>query len=319
MNKASAACYNQVKRFMEHTFVPPRRLGLVFHLGVLFMLLIVAAIGLDRGSNTEVGLRYFLFIMLFLIAVIPVPVVVYRIYVLLRSSYTVSPEGFRLRWGLRLEDIPMDTIMEVVRVDQLPLGLPVPVSRMPGSVIGVRRSPRYGDLEFMGTTPQNMVMIRTSHRSYVISPQKPEALLAAYQRANEIGTLSPVRAQSIYPGSMFGDVWGAPPARLLIIVGLLLGAAILTWSSLVLPSFPELQLPVTGSDLNPRVVTISQLIFLSILNLVFYVVNLVLGLFFFRLPSTRPLAYLLLSSSILTSLLAFIGIWRATVQGIMPV
>ena len=87
-------------------FEPVRRNGNLFHLGVL-LFLISCGIGiLWLALNKAQGSLFVSLMILLLIVIIVLPVVIYRAYSLLNARYIVERDGLRLRWGLRLEDIP---------------------------------------------------------------------------------------------------------------------------------------------------------------------------------------------------------------------
>ena len=91
-------------------FEPVRRNGNLFHLGVL-LFLISCGIGiLWLALNKAQGSLFVTLTILLLIVIILLPVVTYRAYSLLNARYIVERDGLRLRWGLRLEDIPLSAI-----------------------------------------------------------------------------------------------------------------------------------------------------------------------------------------------------------------
>jgi len=296
-----------------NTFYPPRRTGLIFHLALLLVLSVLAAYSFDRVTNISVGRQYFFFIVFFLVVAALLPLFLYRLYVLLRSYYQVSPEGLLLRWGMRVEFIPLNEIIQVVPVIELPLGLPVPVSRLPGAVVGVRRSPTFGDLEFMATTASDdsLVLVQADNRSFVISPFALGEFLTAYQRVNEIGSLVKSQPQSIYPSTVFSNIWQVAWARNLLLVGLFASLGLAVWGGLILSNYPDISLFVSASGFLVREVTTSHLLFLLVVNVFFYALNAIAGIFFFRMEYTRPLAFLLLGGSLVTSLLVFFAVLRA--------
>ena len=63
---------------------------------------------------------------------------------------------------------------------------------------------------------------------------------------------------------------------------------------------------ISPTELADEYVPAVQLMLLPVLNILFFVVNSSLGLFFYQRMEIRPLAYLLWSSSVVVSIL-FIG------------
>ena len=64
----------------------------------------------------------------------PLPLFTYRLYSLWRSTYVVARDGMRLRWGLRVEDIPISDILWVYRADEVEFSPSLPLLRWPGNL-----------------------------------------------------------------------------------------------------------------------------------------------------------------------------------------
>lgn len=278
---------------MDTIFVPPKRRGLAFQ-GIAQLILFVGSIlTIWQANRAEVGATFGVWIVLFLVCTLPIPVLAYRTYALQRATYHLSPEGIRLHWGLRSEEIPMSKILWLSSDAQLERPLPLPWIHWPGGVLGLRKVGA-GEVEYLSAQSRNLLVIATPGKMYAISPEHPEDFLYTFQRQAEIGTLNPIAGSSIYPTVLVGSVWASRPARGLILAGLLLILALLIWTPLAFP----------GGSVSP-VISQPQLVLLPIVNALFFLVNFLLGLFFFRNPQSQPLAYLLWGGSVLTSLLFF--------------
>src|SRR3989304_2197012 len=130
-------------------FLPPRRLGILFHTAMVLMLSGAGLLGLGQASLAEAGPVFLFFLLPSILAVILVPYLLYRVYALWTASYILERDGIRLRWGLRAEDIPMDQVLWVEYAADLEEPLPLPWLRWPGNIAGVRRYPDGTLLEFM--------------------------------------------------------------------------------------------------------------------------------------------------------------------------
>ena len=95
---------------MDLVFKPDRQRGIALHLGAL--LLNLAAVGFLVVMALSQSIRGFFILYLIgaLLVFIPVPLISYRLFALLRASYTIFREGVSLQWGLRSEVIPMKEI-----------------------------------------------------------------------------------------------------------------------------------------------------------------------------------------------------------------
>ncbi|GAB4579869.1 MAG: hypothetical protein Fur0022_26080 [Anaerolineales bacterium] len=282
---------------MDTIFVPPKRPGMVFHWVALGLLGIGSGLSIFQANRADVGAAFIFWLLLFLTCAWPIPILGYRLYALQRATYQLSPEGIRLQWGLRTEEIPMSKILWISSDRQLERPLPLPWVYWPGGVLGVRKVGT-GEVEYLAARSRDLLVIATPGKMYVISPEKADTFLRTFQRQAEIGTLRPISARSIYPTFVVGSVWATPAARNTLLAGFLLSLALLIWTTLTFPS------P------TPTPIAQTQIFLLPLVNIVFFLVNLLLGLFFFRTPQSQPLAYLLWGASVLTSLL-FIGAFYA--------
>ena len=86
---------------MAQDFKPFRQRGFILHFGAL--LLNFAFIGfliLQAVMQQERGF-FILYLIAGVVFFLPVPVVAYRLFALLRSKYSVDREGIGIQWGLR--------------------------------------------------------------------------------------------------------------------------------------------------------------------------------------------------------------------------
>lgn len=303
-------------------FFPPRRLGLIFQPLVSAILVVTSVWSFWQAVNTTIGPLFMVYILLAILGVGLVPLLVYRSYALYRAGYALERDGILLRWGLRLEDIPMTSVLWVYHTSQLESPLPRPWIRWPGSVIGVRRLPDGNRVEYLASTARQLIYIATPERIFAISPEQTDEFLKTFQRFMEMGSLTPLTARSLYPGFLLARVWRTRTARYLLLGGLLLNLLLLAWVSFVVPSRPQITL---GFALEGDPVPAARLLLLPILSGFFFLLDIFFGLFLFRRgdsPSQDPsgnrglllvpgefLAYLLWSSAILTALLFMLAVF----------
>lgn len=277
---------------METIFTPPKRPGIIFHFSALIIFSTGSLLTIIQANRAEIGPAFGLWLLLFLLLALPLPILIYRTYALRRAAYQLSPEGIRITWGLRAEEIPMSKILWLSPDTHLERPLPRPWLSWPGGVLGTRKIGG-GEVEYMATRTRELLIIATSGKMYAISPEYPERFLRAFHRQAEIGTLSPIPSRSVYPRFVVGNVWANNSARIVILTGFILSLAIFFWTTFAFPTTSALPISRT------------QFFLLPVANGLFYLIDLLLGLFFFRNSSSQPLAYLLWGSSILTSLLFF--------------
>jgi len=290
------------------SFQPPRKRGLLILGGAALILATTSAVsflfGLEQ-SNSE------LFVGLLLISLIffaPLPLISYRAYSLLRASYRLERNGLRLRWGLRAEDIPLPEIEWARKVTDLAVNLPPPRLVWPGTLRGTVQVNDLGPVEYMASNRENLILVATTRKIYAISPENPDNFLLAFQRSLEMGSLTPISSVSVMPAAYLSQVWTDKIARWLVSGGFLLAVSLFTGSGLVIPSRSVISLGFypDGQALPP--VPPEQLLLLPILGAFVFLTDLAFGLFLFRRPPSRLIAYLLWGSGLLTQVLFLIAL-----------
>lgn len=291
------------------SFNPDRRFGIVFHLGAISFLLAGAAYGLNRASQADIGPVFFIALLPSLLAIFLVPLLAYRLYGLITAAYVLQRDGIRLQWGLRVEEIPMNAILWVRLARDLKTRLPLPFIFWPGSVIGVRNMPATGIIEYLASSPLDLVLIATQGRVFAITPANRQDFINHFQSLSELGSLAPIPARSIQPSLLLGRVWASIPARSLILVGFGLSLALYAWVSVVIPGMQQVSLGFQVDQTPREPIPSLQLLLLPILNSFFYIVNLLLGLAFFRSNEKHPLAFLLWFSGVIIPLMFLLALY----------
>jgi hypothetical protein len=291
----------------EFVFYPPIRWGLIVHATGALLFASAGGYGLWQAFHASIGPIFLFYLIPSLLALVLAVWLMYRAYALRGAFYILERDGLRLHWGLRLEDIPMDTVIWVRLAGDLGTKLPLPWERIPGSIIGSRNLSGVGNIEFLASSSRGLVLVATPERIYAISPQDPQAFLNTFQRFMELGSLSPLPARSVFPTILITRVWKARLARYMILLGLVFSLLLLIGTSLAIPGRDQISLGFTSS-LTPRdPIPAVRLMLLPVLNGFFFLADLLLGLFFFRSDESQSLAYLLWGGSALTSLLFLLG------------
>jgi len=289
-----------------YTFQPERRTGQIFQFGTL-ILLIGAEIGCLSAATSAAGPVALWFYLASLFMAPGIPLLAYRIYALRTASYSLEREAIHLRWGLRVEDIPMTQVLWVRLVSDLSIPVRPPLFSWNGSILGSRRQAGLGEVEFFASGRSGLVLIATPARSYVISPAHPEAFIRTFQRLTELGSLAPARSRSVYPAMMLRRIWEVSPARTLLVISLVLSLALVVAVSLAIPTRAQVSLGFRANGLPRDPVPAAQLLLLPVLNILIVLFDFVVGLFFFRRAESESLAYLLWLGSATTPLLFLLG------------
>jgi hypothetical protein len=292
-----------------YIFPPERTPGLVF-LGVVTVLVVaLGAWGIWQASSAVIGPVFLFDLAPVILALALGPWLGYRFYALLTANYVIERDGLRLHWGLRTEVIPINAVKWIRSAKDLDMPIPLPRLLLPGAALGRRHIPNLDEIEFMASTPDNLILIATSERIYAVSPADRQDFLQTYQRLTELGSLTPLEAHSVYPTFLLARVWDDPVARYLLLAAMVLSLALLVSVGLTIPSRLQVNLGFNPSGTARDLVPSIQLLLLPVLDVFFLIADLVAGLFFYRRDESRSLAYLIWSCSVLTPVLFLAGVF----------
>lgn len=289
-------------------FPPPKRRGLIVHGVIILVLAITAVIGFINLARADVGPAFLISLLVGLFTFAPIPLFIYRAYSLLRADYHMDRDSLAINWGLRVENIPLTDIEWIRSVNDLTHPLVLPSMSLPGGLLGVRRHPDLGVVEFLAADPKKLLLIATARRIFVISPEDPAALTQTFARATEMGSITPAQAKSVYPSFIVMQAWTSGLARYLWLTALFLNLGLFIWASLIIPSTPRVALgpQFVGSALET--VPSSQLIIFPVASLLLSIGGWIAGLYFYRWDRERVLAFIVWGSSTLTSLLFLLAV-----------
>ena len=289
-------------------FPPFKRFGLVIHGIFILALGGISAFGIVNLSRAQVGPLFVTSLLAALLAFALIPFFGYRAYALLRADYYIDRDSLAVLWGLRVEDIPLTDIEWVRPASDLTHPLAYPGFRLPGAVLGTRRHPDLGLVEFIASDTRNMILIATSKRVFAISPVNAVGLVRTFARATEMGSLSPAEPKSVYPSFVITQAWESPIARFLWMSGLLLNVGLIIWVSMLIPSLTLIPFGFTAFGTPKNIFPSVRLILLPLLSLAMYIVGVTAGLYFYRWEKQRPLAFIVWASSALCALLFLIAV-----------
>lgn len=289
-------------------FPPPKRFGLVLHGLFILILAGISGYGIWSLTNAQVGPPFVTFLLMAILAFAPIPILGYRAYALLRADYYIDRDSLAMLWGLRVEDVPLTDIEWVRPASDLTRPLTLPTFRLPGAVLGARRHPDLGLVEFIASDTRNMILVATSKRVFAISPRDASALVRTFARAIELGSLAHAEAKSQYPSFVINQAWESPIARFLWMGGLLLNLGLIVWVGILIPSLTQVPFGFDAFGAPKDIVPSVRLILLPLISMAMYIVGVTAGLYFYRWERQRPLAFLVWASSSLCALLFLLAV-----------
>ena len=289
-------------------FPPAKQLGLILH-GVIIVVLTGASIwGFVNLTNAQVGPMFVSYLLIGLLAFAPIPFLGYRAYALFKADYYIDRDSLAILWGLRIEDIPLTDIEWVRPASDLTHPLALPPFRLPGAVLGTRRHPDLGAVEFIASTARNLILIATSKHVFAISPKDAAALVRTFARATELGSLTHAEPVSVYPSFVITQAWESPFARFLWMIGLLLNLALVAWVGFLIPSLSQVPFGFNPFGVPNVTVPSVRLILLPLLSALLFITGLISGLYLYRWEKERPLAFIIWLSSTLCAVLFLLAV-----------
>jgi hypothetical protein len=291
----------------KRTFYPPKQVGTIIHLLLMVLFSAAGVWGIWGVSNVELAPQLLPYIALIILFLVIVPYLIYRLYALHRSEYTLERGGIELHWGWRSESLPMENVHWIYRVEDLETAPPLPLIHWPGAVTGVRRFRRGPEVEYLASSIKELVIIAAGERYYAISPSRVNEFFSVYHELIELGVISPLSSESVQPALILTEIIKIKPVLWILISGGLLTISLLVWTLLVIPSRDLVSLGFTPAGAAREGLDSVRLVLFPIINTTAYLANLILGLFLFRNPENRFLAYLLWGASLLVAVLFHIG------------
>jgi hypothetical protein len=251
-----------------------------------------------------------------LLPFISVPLMVlvaYRLYGLWTGVYRMDRDGFSMRWGQAVEQIPLDQVHSVQPVAQL--DHPVQPSLglwWPGCVAVQVDDGQAPALEvFAGSGLAEGILIVSEGRRLAIAPAAPQLFVKSFTDATRLGSLHPLRARSERPDYVLADVWKDRLARALILAGAILPLALLAylgWGASGIAGTVPFGFDALGNPGPPA--PPGRLLLLPFMAGAMWLIDLSLGAWLFRAETTRRLAYALWAVAVAGGLL----LWGAAVH-----
>jgi len=289
-------------------FPPLRRRGQNIHILLILVLAVIVVTLAVLAYRQPLGLLFTGLVVPAVLVFIPIPILIYRLYSLARANYSLDRDQLVLTWGLRVEQIPVSDIEWVRPLSAMARPFPLPFFRLPGALLGMRRHPDLGPIEFLASDEKSLLLVATSRKIFAISPEDPADFLQDIQHAIEMGSLSPALPKSVYPSFVVAQAWDSALARYLWLAGFFVNIGLLAWVSLMAPSLGHVSLGFLPSGATRPPSPGLALIIIPIVSILFYLVGWGTGLMIYRRADRRPMAYILWTSGLISSLLFLLAV-----------
>jgi hypothetical protein len=144
----------------------------------------------------------------------------YQAYQLRDVSYSLDRNALVIRWGTTVEVVPTGDIREVSEGSRIADRLRLWRLPLPGWWFGEGRHPTLGSVRAYATEPpERQLLIVTSQRSYLLSPNDMEGFFEALQVRLEMGPTRLVAPSRTLPAFACWRIWRDRPALVLLALG----------------------------------------------------------------------------------------------------
>jgi len=193
------------------------------------------------------------------------------------------------------------------RANESGYSIQMPLLGWSGAILGEKQSESLGAIEFIASDLEKIILIATLGKIYAISPQNPRDFELAFQRTFEMGSLFPIESQSIRPAAFVQKVLKDKYGKYLLPLNV--GLVLVLWlvSGFIIVNHQQLPLGFSPQGQPLELVASQQLLLIPILGLFDLVLNILLGLFFFRRSEYLQISYLLWIGGVLTITLLLIS------------
>lgn len=284
-------------------FLPARNRGFTLHFSLIIIFIVLTVVFIVLVNAEPIGLMFAIYILLALLSFILIPVLAYRLYALSQGQYSLDRDKLNISWGLRLEQIPISEIEWVRPQGALTGNLALPFFHLPGSILGYRRNPDLGLIEFLASDKNSMLLIATAKQIFAISPEKTQEFLLNIQRAIEMGGVTPVASSSIKPTILIEQAWQSSVARYFWLAGLFLNIGFLVWVSLIVPALGKISLGFIPSGSPREPISGVGLVLLPVVSILLLIGGWITGLVLFRRNDSRIMAIVVWASGVVSTLI----------------
>lgn len=257
----------------------------------------------------------FKYIMGLLVAVGITAIALHWALIAFKLGYYLNRNGLSIQWGLGQQQIPITAVKTIVRGATIS---PVPNFRglnLGGLRFGWSKSAEYGSLKFRATAPlRQSLLIVTAGEAYVISPDRPDSFLKAWQTRQALGPTQQWRLQVQRQWPLNIPLLADPLTWCLLAGSALLCLALFGYIALRYPELPQ-ALPVHFDSLGraDRIADKMSLFILSAAGATVWSMNAFLGGLIYR--REKVAAYLLWAVAAVMQLCLWVAVLTITANG----
>ncbi len=229
-------------------FKPRRSTGILVGIAIILSVLVLDALLLSYLRQSQVGLVFFILALLVILSLPLLVLLGYLVYALFNLRYQLHRDALTIVWGATQHVIPMSSIREVVRGEDLGEGMRVKGVSWPGCLVGRGQIEGIGRTLFYATEPgAKQLLVITSTLAYGISPSDADGFLDAFEIRQQMGPIQLLPYEHRQPGFVHWPVWRDRLAHLLLALGAGANLILFAYHCWRCPSQAEMfRLPASG-------------------------------------------------------------------------
>jgi len=273
-------------------FKPRRSTGILVGIAIILSILALDVLLLSYLRQSQISPIFFICALLVVLSLPLLALLGYLVYGLFSLRYQLHRDALTIVWGASQQIIPMGSIREVVRGEDLEEEIKVRVVSWPGHLVGRGQIEGIGLTLFYATEPlARQLLVVTPTRAYGISPADLDGFLDAFEIRQNMGPIRLLPHEHRQPGFLSWPIWRDRLAHLLLALGI--GANL-----------------VLFADLCWRYSSRTEIFKLPAIGLIAQIANSSLGMFIHS--RQRVGAYLLLGGAVVVQILS----WLVALNGI---
>ena len=231
-------------------FKPRRSTGILVGIAIIISLLVLDALLFSYLRQSPISLVFFIFTLLVILSIPLLALLGYLVYGLITLRYQLHRNALTIVWGATRQIIPMDSIREVVRGQDLGEEIKARGVSWPGYLVGCGRIEGIGRTLFYATEPAaGQLLLVTPTLAYSISPADPDGFLQAFEIRQHMGPIQLLSYEHHQPAFLSWPIRRDRLAHLLLALGLganLILFAYLCWRYPALGRAEIFRLPAIG-------------------------------------------------------------------------
>lgn len=229
-------------------FKPRRFIGVLVGVAVVLSIMVLDALLLSYLRQSQISPIFFICALLVVLSLPLLTLLGYLVYGLFSLRYQLHRDALTIVWGVTRQIIPMGSIREVVRGEDLGEEIKVRGANWPGYLVGSGQIEGIGRTLFYATEPvARQLVVITPTQAYGISPADPDGFLDAFEIRQHMGPIRPLSYQHHQPEILSWPVWRDRLAYLLLALGLAANLTLFAYLCWRYPSRTDiLRLPAIG-------------------------------------------------------------------------